>query len=205
MYVGYFAQDLQHGYNNLKAVMRQAPWETASSLIKGLRNGSIKNALIHSAVKNTITFARGNRLERAAAWGTFVGEILQLGFPEADFAKAGEISRLGTTAARAENSFAEGSFSVFNWNGYPTGGVKPIGPFRLLEDAEYQSARKLANSTNATMRRATPEVFKGLQIHEIHPVKFGGSPTDVSNKLFLTPSQHAQYTNFWNILMRSNK
>jgi hypothetical protein len=89
--------------------------------------------------------------------------------------------------------------------GYPAGGIKPTGPFRLLEGAEYISARNLANSTNADMRRANPEMFKGLQIHEINPVKFGGSPTDLSNKIFLTPSQHTQYTNFWNALMRSNK
>lgn len=108
-------------------------------------------------------------------------------------------------AAKPSTSFAEGSFSVFNWKGYPEGGIKPTGPFRLLEGAEYTSARNLANSTNAAIRRANPEMFKGLQIHEIHPVKFGGSPTDLSNKIFLTPSQHAQYTNFWNALMRSTK
>jgi hypothetical protein len=108
-------------------------------------------------------------------------------------------------AAKTGTTFAEGSFSVFNWKGYPAGGIKPTGPFRLLEGAEYTSARNLANSTNAAMRRANPEMFKGLQIHEIHPVKFGGSPTDLSNKIFLTPSQHAQYTNFWNALMRSTK
>ncbi len=33
-------------------------------------------------------------------------------------------------------NFAEGSFSVFNWKGYPAGGIKPTGPFRLLEGAE---------------------------------------------------------------------
>jgi len=108
-------------------------------------------------------------------------------------------------AAKGGTSFAEGSFSVFNWKGYPAGGIKPTGPFRLLEGAEYTSARNLANSTNAAMRRANPEMFKGLQIHEINPVKFGGSPTNLSNKIFLTPSQHAQYTNFWNALMRSTK
>jgi hypothetical protein len=84
-------------------------------------------------------------------------------------------------------------------------GNKTNGAFRLLEGAEYTAARNLANSTNAVMRRANPEMFKGLQIHEIHPIKFGGSPTDLSNKIFLTPSQHAEYTNFWNALMRSNK
>jgi hypothetical protein len=33
-------------------------------------------------------------------------------------------------------------------------------------------------------------------------VKFGGSPTDPANKIALTPAEHAQYTTFWNRLMR---
>ncbi len=113
-------------------------------------------------------------------------------------------SATANIAAKSE-TFASGTFSVFDWQGYPAGGIKPTGTYRLLEGAEYTSARSLANSTNASMRRANPEMFKGLQIHEIKPVKFGGSPTDLSNKIFLTPTQHSQYTNFWNALMRSNK
>jgi hypothetical protein len=74
------------------------------------------------------------------------------------------------------------------------------GPFRLLEGSEYDAARKLANETILSLRRSNPDMFKGLQIHEIHPVKFGGSPTELS-----TPSAHAQYTNFWNALMRGIK
>lgn len=100
--------------------------------------------------------------------------------------------------------FPKGSFSLFNWKGYPAGGVKPTGPFRLLEGAEYTTARNLANKTNAILHKAMPEL-KGLQIHEVNPVKFGGSPTDISNKIFLTPSQHSGYTNFWNAIMRGNK
>lgn len=83
--------------------------------------------------------------------------------------------------------------------------MKTFEVIRLLKGAEYNSARSLANSTNAAMRKANPEMFRGLQIHEIHPVKYGGSPTDFSNKIFLTPSQHAQYTNFWNSLMKSTR
>ncbi|MBX4262452.1 SMI1/KNR4 family protein [Clostridium estertheticum] len=37
-------------------------------------------------------------------------------------------------------------------------------------------------------------LLKGMQIHGVHPVKFGGSPTEVSNKIPLTPKEHAQYT-----------
>jgi hypothetical protein len=95
MSLGSFAQDLQHGYDNLKAMMRQAPWETADALGKGLSNGSIKNAIIHFFVKNTGKFARGSRFDKDEVIGTLGGEALQLGLPEGDVAKAGEISRLG--------------------------------------------------------------------------------------------------------------
>jgi len=109
------------------------------------------------------------------------------------------------SAIKTNPTTLDGSFSVFDWKGYPAGGIKPTGPFRLLEGAEYTSARNLANSTNLGLRRANPEMLQGLQIHEIHPVKFGGSPTSLSNKTFLTPAQHAEYTNFWNSLLRSTK
>jgi hypothetical protein len=115
----------------------------------------------------------------------------------------------GTYSVARANAVAasklDGSFSVSNWSGYPVGGVKPTGPFRLLEGAEYTGARAAANQANATLRAANPTALKGLQIHEIHPIKFGGSPTALSNKVFLTPAQHAQYTNFWNSLMRGIK
>jgi hypothetical protein len=107
-------------------------------------------------------------------------------------------------AVKEGGDFAEGSFSVFNWKDYPAGGEKPTGPFRLLEGTEYSTARNLANKTNAAIHKANPQL-KGLQIHEINPVKLGGNPTDMANKTFLTPSQHSQYTNFWNSLIRSIK
>ena len=100
------------------------------------------------------------------------------------------------------SSGSRASSLVFKWANYPAGGIKPSGPFRLLAGTEYAQARKLANKTNAALRRANPTKYKGYQIHEIHPVKFGGSPTNLSNKILLTPKQHAQYTNFWNALMR---
>jgi hypothetical protein len=91
---------------------------------------------------------------------------------------------------------------VFDWNGYPEGMAKPAGPFRLLEGAEYDTARKAANRANAALRRADPGTYAGKQIHEIHPVKFGGSPTDLTNKIALTPAEHAKYTSFWNRFLR---
>jgi len=83
-------------------------------------------------------------------------------------------------------------------------GGKPNGPFKLLKGVEYESARKLANSTNAGLHRANPQ-YKGMHIHEIHPVKFGGIPTDVANKVVLTPAEHMLFTKFWNAMLKNIK
>lgn len=78
---------------------------------------------------------------------------------------------------------------------------KPSGPFRLLEGAEYDAARKAANQANRALHQAD-DALTGLQIHEIQPVKFAGSPTALSNKLPLPPSQHAELTTWWRQLQR---
>lgn len=105
-------------------------------------------------------------------------------------------------ATKPKPQGVQGSFSVFDWKGYPAGATKPSGPFRLLEGSEYTTARNLADKTNRAIHKSNPQL-KGYEIHEIHPVKFGGSPTDMSNKTFLKPTQHAPFTNFWNELMRN--
>lgn len=110
------------------------------------------------------------------------------------------------TSTIASNSNLNGTFSVIDWSTYPTVGniPRPIGPFRILEGQEYIDARKLANSTNELLKRQG--VFpRGTDIHEIHPVKFGGSPTDLSNKVALPRNIHSQYTTWWNNLQRHLK
>jgi hypothetical protein len=77
----------------------------------------------------------------------------------------------------------------------------PTGPFRLLEGQDYDTARATANNANRALREANPEVYSGKQIHEIQPVKFGGSPTDPANKIALSPQEHAIATTWWNELM----
>jgi hypothetical protein len=99
-------------------------------------------------------------------------------------------------------TYAEGSFSIWDWSGYPEGVPKPSGPFRLLDGAEYVSAREAANRVNDAMHRRDASL-KGQHVHEVHPVKFGGSPTDLANKIALAPSAHAAVTNWWNQLQRS--
>jgi RHS repeat-associated protein len=94
----------------------------------------------------------------------------------------------------------EGAFSIFDWSGYP-GSQRPKGPFRLLTGDEYSEARSLANEANRAIHAADPSL-KGLSIHELQPVKFGGSPTDPANKIYLTPQEHAKYTSWWNNFQR---
>jgi len=101
-------------------------------------------------------------------------------------------------------STEKGAFSVADWTGYPTSLPKPTGPFKLLEGAEYDLARKTANNANRLLHKANPE-FKGMQIHEIHPVKFGGDPTNPLNKALLTPEEHRLYNAFWFKLQNSIK
>jgi hypothetical protein len=38
---------------------------------------------------------------------------------------------------------------------------------------------------------------KGYDLHEWHPVKFGGDPVNIFNKGPLNPSYHRQFTTFW--------
>jgi hypothetical protein len=42
-----------------------------------------------------------------------------------------------------------------------------------------------------------PEAF-GLEIHEVHPIALGGSPTDPANRLFVPVAKHAELVSFWN-------
>lgn len=99
------------------------------------------------------------------------------------------------------NVFADGSFSITDWTGYPEGLPKPDGPFQLLEGDEYSAARAAANQANRAIHAADP-TLNGLQIHEIQPVKFGGNPTDPVNKIPLPPGEHAPATRWWNQLQR---
>ena len=87
-------------------------------------------------------------------------------------------------------------FKIKNWRDYPGYLPKPKGPFRLLQNGEYEEAREEANKVNRAIHAANPQLV-GKQIHEIKPVKFGGSPTEPSNKIPLTPSEHAKATTWW--------
>lgn len=89
-----------------------------------------------------------------------------------------------------------GEFDISDWSDYPKG-PKPEGPFKLIDDDQYAKAREQANDANREIHRANPGLKK-LQIHEIKPVRFGGDPVDVNNKVALTPKQHMEFTVWWN-------
>ncbi len=90
-----------------------------------------------------------------------------------------------------------GTFSVSDWTGYPSGISRPSGPFRLLQGQEYKTARALADKTNVQLRRQWGLTGKPYDIHEIHPVKFGGSPTDLANKMILPRGFHRRALSPW--------
>lgn len=97
-----------------------------------------------------------------------------------------------------------GEFSIVDWSGYPAGVPKPEGPVRLLTGSEYKAARKDANRANATIRKDEGLVGQRVDVHEIKPVKFGGSPTDRSNKVVLPRDLHRkQVTPWWNQLQKN--
>ncbi len=95
---------------------------------------------------------------------------------------------------------ANGEFDITDWSGYPDGLARPAGPFRIVEGQEYADARRAADAANRTIHDADPSLAD-KEIHEIKPIKFGGSPTDPANKIPLTSEQHKQFTRFWRKLL----
>jgi len=80
---------------------------------------------------------------------------------------------------------------------------RPQGPFRLVEGAEYDAARSAANRANNQIRIDSNLRGQPVDVHEISPVKFNGSPTDPANKIILDRNLHRQQvTPWWNQLQR---
>jgi hypothetical protein len=105
---------------------------------------------------------------------------------------------------RTLTQHADGTFSVSDWTGYPAGVPRPPEgtTYRLVSGSEYAEARRLADNANAQLRRQGV-VPQGYEIHEIVPVKYGGSPTDPANKVYLPAGTHRkEVTPWWNRLQR---
>ena len=90
---------------------------------------------------------------------------------------------------------SDGEIEITDWDGYPEGGPKPDGKLKLQSKEDMKALVKQKNVANRKYHRLHPEC-KGMDIHEIHPVKFGGSPTDFNNKIPLDPTAHDQYSSF---------
>jgi hypothetical protein len=82
---------------------------------------------------------------------------------------------IGSKVEGAGSAVKNGEFSIMNWDKYPKNLPKPNGPFRLIEGTEYDTARSAANQANQANQalHAADPSLKGMQIHEIQPVKFG--------------------------------
>jgi RHS repeat-associated protein len=107
-------------------------------------------------------------------------------------------------ATKAVQKSGSGPFSIIDWSGYPPNCRPPgPGPFRLV-DAEYEAAKAAKQAVNKALRKKHAKFFgrAWADIHEPHPIKFGGSPTDMNNKEILSPPDHWEVTAWWNDLMR---
>jgi hypothetical protein len=66
-----------------------------------------------------------------------------------------------------------------------------------LEGQEYEAARKAANRIDKKTRDKDPAAHQDMEIHEIHPIKFGGDPIDKANKMLLSKEEHRRVTDWW--------
>ena len=181
----------------------------------GQSSDNIFNALAYSAggaVGGAVAFEGLS----AAAEGANLGEAFAglgkaasaLGSGLSDFVAdtRGGLNVANLFEAESAETFEEGAFSVSNWNGYPEGMPRPTGALRVLGGEEYAAARSAANEVNAGIRAANGLEGSGLQIHEIQPIKFGGSPTDMANKMLLPAADHVGsagvHQQFWNPLLK---
>jgi filamentous hemagglutinin len=88
------------------------------------------------------------------------------------------------------------------WADFPAGVPRPTGPINLLEGEAYDAARLAANRVNRSLSRGFGLNQADYQIHQIVPVKFGGSPTALSNKVGLLDTLHSQVTTWFGRLQR---
>ncbi len=82
---------------------------------------------------------------------------------------------LGTSKDDISKDVKTGEFNIIDWNAYPEGVPRPKGPVRLIDGYEYEAARKAANAVNNKIRKTNKLKGKPVDVHEIKPVKVGGS------------------------------
>jgi RHS repeat-associated protein len=112
----------------------------------------------------------------------------------------------GLVSVAESTAFKEGSFSIIDWSGYPADLARPTGPMHLIFGDEYAAAREAASAANKAIIKQSGLQGSGCHIHELQPVKFGGSPTDVANKVFLPWQDHVGpggvHPQFWDPLLK---
>ncbi|WP_252238413.1 RHS repeat-associated core domain-containing protein [Clostridium sp. VAP51] len=113
-------------------------------------------------------------------------------------------SKIQQSSSRVEIIDTEsGTFKIIDWSEYPDEYVPMPNQdktWTFLQGGDYDEARKSANKFNSNLRRSdTYYKDNKLEIHEVEPVKFGGSPTDVNNKTTIQSKAHRKYvTPWWN-------
>lgn len=88
------------------------------------------------------------------------------------------------------------------WNSFPAGVPRPTGPINLLEGDAYAAARQAANQAKRPLSQCFGLVPAGYDVHEITPIKLGGSPTDLANKISLPRTLHRTVTAWFSDLQR---
>ena len=168
----------------------------STTTITSTESLSAKNdKIIESANLENLGSGRGS-------YGGSQGRQRTIDDTELEFTGSGK-SGIGTKQTVEKNTEKIEGFSIIDWKGYPSGVPKPEGPVRLLEGAEYDAARKAANKANNKIRKKKNLRGQPVDVHEIKPVKFGGSPTDPANKAILDRSLHRQQvTPWWNKLLK---
>lgn len=138
---------------------------------------------------------------------TKLADTLKLG-KAADIGKATDVldaERAGGAGARV-TVHGDGTYSINDWTGYHEALPKPDPPFSLRTDADQILARKQADAANKVVRSdaraAGADNLKEMQVHEIKPVKHGGSPTGLDNKVLLPTEIHKEVTAWWGDIQR---
>jgi filamentous hemagglutinin len=88
------------------------------------------------------------------------------------------------------------------WADFPAGVPRPTGPINLQYGAAYDAAVAAKKAANQPLSRGFGLGPNGYDVHEIVPVKFGGSPTALSNKVGLPRGLHQQVSTWFGRLQR---
>ncbi|WP_285060265.1 DUF6443 domain-containing protein [Pedobacter ginsengisoli] len=101
IFLGGVAQSIQRGLDGFSQLMREDPSETVANLATGLKDGSIKDGLIKSAVNTVVGFATGSKTDKLQIAGNVTGDIAQLALAAGDIGKAGEVTQMARVGDEA--------------------------------------------------------------------------------------------------------